>query len=60
MSMVKKIATDQEGYIQNMDDWSEDYAVALAKKESLELMQDHWDVITSFVTIMRKIVSRDR
>ncbi len=33
------VATDQEGYIQNMDDWSEEYAVALAKKESLELMR---------------------
>ncbi|MES9899452.1 MAG: TusE/DsrC/DsvC family sulfur relay protein [Sedimenticola sp.] len=41
----RQVATDQEGYIQNMDDWSEEYALALAKKESLELTQDHWDVI---------------
>ncbi|MEJ1337758.1 MAG: TusE/DsrC/DsvC family sulfur relay protein, partial [Candidatus Sedimenticola sp. (ex Thyasira tokunagai)] len=31
----RQVATDQEGYIQNMDDWSEEYALALAKKESL-------------------------
>jgi len=41
----KKIATDQEGYIQNMDDWSEEFARALANKEDLELTAEHWDVI---------------
>ena len=41
----KKVATDQEGYIQNMNDWSEAYVYALAKKESLEVTQEHWDVI---------------
>ena len=41
----KKVATDQEGYIQNMNDWSEAYVYALAKKESLEVTQEHLDVI---------------
>ncbi|MCP4283304.1 MAG: TusE/DsrC/DsvC family sulfur relay protein [Gammaproteobacteria bacterium] len=41
----RQVATDQEGYIQDMDDWSEDYVYALAKKESLEVTQEHWDVI---------------
>ena len=41
----RKVATDQERYIQNMDEWSEDYAIALAKIEELELTQDHWEVI---------------
>ncbi|MCU7879929.1 MAG: TusE/DsrC/DsvC family sulfur relay protein [Candidatus Thiodiazotropha sp. (ex Lucinoma aequizonata)] len=40
-----KVATDQEGYIQNMDEWSEAFAVALAKKEGLVLTKDHWEVI---------------
>lgn len=40
-----KVATDQEGYIQNMDDWLEAFAQALAEKEGLVLTQDHWDVI---------------
>lgn len=41
----KEIETDSEGYIRNLDDWSEDYAVALAKQEGLELTDEHWDVI---------------
>jgi tRNA 2-thiouridine synthesizing protein E len=41
----KTVATDQEGYIQNMDDWSEAYVKALAEKEGLELIGEHWDVI---------------
>ena len=40
-----KVATDQEGYIQNMDDWREAFALVLAEKERLVLTQDHWDVI---------------
>ena len=41
----RQIATDQEGYIQDMDDWSEAFAVALAKKENLVLSDEHWEVI---------------
>ncbi|WP_428607522.1 TusE/DsrC/DsvC family sulfur relay protein [Sedimenticola sp.] len=39
------IATDQEGYIQDMDEWSEGFAVAQAAKENLTLTDEHWDVI---------------
>lgn len=41
----KEIETDSEGYIRNLDDWSEDYAIALAKQEGLELTDEHWEVI---------------
>lgn len=41
----REIETDSEGYIRNLDDWSEDYAVALAKQEVLELTEEHWEVI---------------
>ena len=41
----QEIATDQEGYIQDLDQWSEGFAEAQARKEGLELTQDHWDVI---------------
>lgn len=41
----KEIETDSEGYIRNLDEWSEDYAVALAKQEELDLTEEHWDVI---------------
>ncbi|WP_260843225.1 TusE/DsrC/DsvC family sulfur relay protein [Sedimenticola selenatireducens] len=39
------IATDQEGYIQDMDEWSEAFALALAEKEQLTLNDEHWEVI---------------
>ncbi len=41
----KEVFTDQEGYIQNMDDWSEGFAEALAAKEGLTLNAEHWEVI---------------
>ena len=40
-----EVATDQEGYIQDMEEWSEGFAKAQAKKEGLELTDEHWDVI---------------
>ena len=40
-----QIATDQEGYIHNLDDWTEGYTYAIAAKEGLELTSEHWDVI---------------
>lgn len=41
----KEIETDSEGYIRNLDEWSEDFAVALARQEELVLTEEHWDVI---------------
>jgi tRNA 2-thiouridine synthesizing protein E len=41
----KPVATDQEGYIQDMSQWSEGFARAQAAKEGLELTSEHWDVI---------------
>ncbi|MDO9114413.1 MAG: TusE/DsrC/DsvC family sulfur relay protein [Polaromonas sp.] len=41
----KEVETDSEGYIRNLDEWSEDYAVALARQEDLELTEEHWEVI---------------
>ena len=39
------IETNERGYLVNLDDWSEDVAVAIAGKESLALTQEHWDLI---------------
>jgi len=36
---------DAEGYLVNPMDWSEEVAVALARREGLELGEDHWDAI---------------
>lgn len=41
----KTVLTDQEGYIQNRDEWSEDFAEALAKQEGLVLTHEHWEMI---------------
>ncbi len=41
----KPVATDVEGYLKTLDDWSEDFARKQAKAESLELTEAHWQVI---------------
>ena len=41
----KDIQTDSEGYISNLDEWSEDFARALATQEELVLTSEHWQVI---------------
>lgn len=41
----RAILTDPEGYILDMAQWSEAFAVALAEKEDLTLTDEHWDVI---------------
>ena len=39
------IATDVEGSLKNLDDWSEDFARAEAQAEGLVLTDEHWQVI---------------
>ena len=39
------ILTCGEGYIVNLDDWSEDFTLALAREEGLELTNEHWEVV---------------
>lgn len=41
----KNTLTDLEGYIDNLDEWSEDFARAEAAAEDLELTDEHWEVI---------------
>jgi tRNA 2-thiouridine synthesizing protein E len=41
----KEIETDGEGYLKNLQDWSEDFALAKAAEEHLELTEEHWEVI---------------
>lgn len=41
----KEIKTDSEGYIVNLDEWSEDFVRALAQQEGLTLTDEHWEVI---------------
>ena len=41
----RAIATDSEGYLLDLSDWSEDFARALAHHENLTLTPAHWEVI---------------
>jgi len=41
----RKVATDSEGYLRDLDDWSEAFARALARQEGLVLTDEHWEVI---------------
>jgi len=42
----KQIEVDDDGYLLNLDDWSKELAVELAKQDSVELTDAHWEVIT--------------
>jgi tRNA 2-thiouridine synthesizing protein E len=41
----RDIATDSEGYLRDLADWSEDFARAQAHAEGLALTDEHWEVI---------------
>lgn len=41
----RDIPTDSEGYLVHLQDWSEDFARALAHEEHLVLTRRHWEVI---------------
>ena len=40
-----EVETDAEGYLRNLDDWSEDFVRAQAREEGLQLSAEHWEVI---------------
>ena len=39
------IETDDNGYLINQDDWSEEMAATMASIENIELTDRHWDVM---------------
>lgn len=39
------VETDSEGYLRNLDDWSEDFVRALAAQEELVLNAEHWEIV---------------
>lgn len=41
----RRVATDREGYLLDLADWSEGFARALALREGLVLTARHWEVI---------------
>jgi tRNA 2-thiouridine synthesizing protein E len=45
MVQGRPVAVDSEGYLKRLDDWSEDFARALAEREGLQLSPAHWELI---------------
>ncbi len=41
----KSIPTDKEGYLKNLDDWSEIVAEAIAQQDGIHLTEQHWEII---------------
>jgi len=41
----KAYETDEEGYLVNLSDWSEDVAQFLAHEENVEMTPAHWEVV---------------
>lgn len=41
----RRIALDKDGYLLDLDDWSETVAEALAQREELHLSREHWEVL---------------
>ncbi|HGG65402.1 MAG TPA: TusE/DsrC/DsvC family sulfur relay protein [Rhodobacteraceae bacterium] len=41
----QEIATDEEGYITNLADWTPELAEVIAKAEEVEMTDEHWAVV---------------
>jgi tRNA 2-thiouridine synthesizing protein E len=44
----KTIEVDEQGYLQNPDDWSKTVAIALANRDKVDLSETHWGLIDYF------------
>ncbi|MGB5297664.1 MAG: TusE/DsrC/DsvC family sulfur relay protein [Thiogranum sp.] len=41
----KTVETNENGYLINLEDWSEAVAGAIAEADKLELTEKHWDIV---------------
>jgi tRNA 2-thiouridine synthesizing protein E len=41
----KTFETDEEGYLVNLSDWSEEVAESIAKSENVDMSPNHWEVV---------------
>jgi tRNA 2-thiouridine synthesizing protein E len=41
----KELETDEEGYLTDLNQWTREAAEELAKTESIEMTENHWEVI---------------
>lgn len=42
----KNIPLDKEGYLENLGDWSQPVALAIAHNENIEVTEAHWEIIS--------------
>jgi len=41
----KQLEVDEEGYLQNLEDWTMDVANFLADQEGIDMTDNHWEVV---------------
>ena len=41
----KNLETDEEGYLADLSQWTEDVANALAESEGIDMSTNHWEVV---------------
>lgn len=41
----KSIETDEEGYLVNLSDWSDEVAKEIARAENIDMSDSHWEVV---------------
>jgi tRNA 2-thiouridine synthesizing protein E len=41
----REIDTDAEGYLANLEDWSEEVAEYLSRQDDLQLTEEHWKLL---------------
>ena len=44
----KIIEVDEQGYLQNPDDWDKSVAISLANRDNVDLSETHWGLIDYF------------
>jgi tRNA 2-thiouridine synthesizing protein E len=44
-SAKRNIAVDKEGFLVNLEDWSDEIALQIAESENIHLTEKHWEII---------------
>lgn len=44
----KIVETNEQGFLNNIDDWDEEFAKQIADRDGIELFVDHWELILYF------------
>ena len=44
----KVVETDEQGFLRNLEDWSEEFAERMAERDGVQLFDEHWGLIGYF------------